>query len=200
MTSSWADANRFGPGYLNGWAVGPESQCVSAQRAIRSNSLAQRARNTGPTRTKGPTGRQFGWFSFNRRMTGPLGLKTTGVGSGSWADANRFGPGYLNGWAVGPESQCVSDQGSIRSHSLAQSEAAGQVIEPKQLATAQRANRSIFHVRMSTDLSARWAFLHPNRIKRKRASASTGSSASVQPDSRNQILKSTPSAPPLGTS
>ena len=37
-------------------------------------------------------------------MAGPLALNMVGVGFVSWADANRFGPGYLNGWAVGPES------------------------------------------------------------------------------------------------
>ena len=53
-------------------------QCVSAQRAISSNSLAQRARNTGHTHTKGPTGRPFDSPPFNRRMTGPLGLDNRG--------------------------------------------------------------------------------------------------------------------------
>ena len=37
-------------------------------------------------------------------MAGPLALRMVVVGSVSWADANRFGPGYWNGWAVGPES------------------------------------------------------------------------------------------------
>ncbi len=37
-------------------------------------------------------------------MAGPLALNMVVVGHVSWADANRFGPGYLNGWAVGPES------------------------------------------------------------------------------------------------
>ena len=61
----------------------------------------------------------------------------------SWADADRFGPGYLNGWAVGPEHIAIPGQRPICSHSLAQSEAAGQVVEPKQIATAQRANCSL---------------------------------------------------------
>ena len=37
-------------------------------------------------------------------MAGPLGLNMMVVGHDSWADADRFGPGYLNGWAFGPES------------------------------------------------------------------------------------------------
>ena len=37
-----------------------------------------------------------------------------------------------------PDGYFVSDQRSIRSHSLAQSDATGQVNEPKQFATAQR--------------------------------------------------------------
>ena len=37
-------------------------------------------------------------------MAGPLALNMMVAGHVSWADANRFGPGYWNGWAVGPES------------------------------------------------------------------------------------------------
>ena len=37
-------------------------------------------------------------------MAGPLALNLVVVGHDSWADANRFGPGYLNRWAFGPES------------------------------------------------------------------------------------------------
>ena len=51
----------------------------------------------------------------------------------------------------------ASGQRPIRSHSLAQSEVAGQVNEPKGIATAQRANRSIVHLRSSTERPARWA-------------------------------------------
>ena len=106
---------------------------------------------------------------------------------GSWADADRFGPGYFEWMGRWPgiafefaltclESQfpvadaikqgivsaerdgyVVSGQRSIRSHSLAQSEAAGQVIEPRQIHKAQRANRSILPVRSSTRRPARWA-------------------------------------------
>ena len=36
-------------------------------------------------------------------MAGPLALQLVVVGHVSWADANRFGPGYLNGWAFGPK-------------------------------------------------------------------------------------------------
>ncbi len=55
------------------------------------------------------------------------------------------------------DGYAVSGQRSIRSHSLAQSEAAGQVIEPSQIHSAQRANRSILPVRSSTRRPARWA-------------------------------------------
>ncbi len=83
----------------------------------------------------------------------------------SWADAIRFGPGDLNGWAVGPESQCVSDQRSICSHSLAQSEATSQVNEKEP----------------PHAVALRLLFFCSTLIRR-------------------QMLKSTPSAPPLGTS
>ena len=36
-------------------------------------------------------------------MAGPLALNMMMVGHVSWADADRFGPGYSNGWAVGPK-------------------------------------------------------------------------------------------------
>ena len=56
-------------------------------------------------RVLGPTGQPFDLRrSIIVQTSGPLGLNMTGVGSDSWADANRFGPGYLNVWAFGPES------------------------------------------------------------------------------------------------
>ncbi len=51
----------------------------------------------------------------------------------------------------------VPGQRPMRSHSLAQSGAAGQVNDPRQIATAQRANRSVHVVRSSTERPARWA-------------------------------------------
>ena len=61
-------------------------QCVSAQRAIRSNSLAHRARSRNPKTTyHGPTGQPFDGAAGDHRMASPLGLNIIGVGSDSWA-------------------------------------------------------------------------------------------------------------------
>ena len=76
-------------------------------------------------------------------MAGPLALNMVVVGHVSWADANRFGPGYLNGWAFGPKrGRAIPGQRPMRSHSLAQSGAAGQVCESQNTMTGQRPNRS----------------------------------------------------------
>ena len=54
-----------------------------------------------------------------------MGLRVAPV---SWADADRFGPGYWNGWAFGPKrNPVIPGRWPMRSHSVAQSEAAGQV-------------------------------------------------------------------------
>ena len=49
-------------------------------------------------------------------MSDPLGLNMTGVRYDSWADAHRFGPGDLNGWAFGPEPHSPLHVGTLDIH------------------------------------------------------------------------------------
>jgi hypothetical protein len=66
----------------------------SAQRAISLPSLGQRPRKCHHQASKCLKGRPFHW-NANGRPVGPLETERTP----SWAD----GPGYVNGWAFGPE-------------------------------------------------------------------------------------------------
>ena len=80
-------------------------QCVSAQRAIRSNSLAHRARNRRPVdclRANGPTVRHT---ARANRMAGPLGLDDR-------EDAKFLGrwPGLLELLALWAETQYRRDE------------------------------------------------------------------------------------------
>ena len=88
----------------------PAFRFVPAQRSIRSDSLAHRARKPALTISKGPTGRPFAVkdhrLASNCR---PLGPSTSCFVFASRAD----GPGYLNCWPFGPKQEKLPKHGVV---------------------------------------------------------------------------------------
>ena len=88
----------------------PAFRLVPAQRAIRSDSLAHRARKPDLTISKGPTGRPFAVKDHRLESNcRPLGPSTSCFVFASRAD----GPGYLNCWPFGPKQEKLQKHGVV---------------------------------------------------------------------------------------
>ena len=93
-------------------ARAPEESAIPGQRPIRSHSLAQSEASgqVSPHHPK-PSAQRASRSPCVVRSTPELptrwASKMIMVGPVSWADADRSGPGYLNGWAFGPESHAT---------------------------------------------------------------------------------------------
>ena len=81
-----------------------------AQRAIRSDSLAHRARKPVLMISKGPTGRPFAVMDHGLESNcRPVGPSTSCFVFASRAD----GPGYLNCWPFGPKQKKLQRHGVV---------------------------------------------------------------------------------------